>query len=646
MSGQFSINGLGSGLDTSSIISQLMQLERRPMVQLQTRQDALRKVDDAWGQITTKLSALRKALDGLDKGDDYAKHVATTSSNEAVIKASQSGAPESGSFSLTVNRLAQAHQVGVGQALTGPDSLVGAGQFAIQLGDGTTQTVTTDATTTLKQLQEKIDALGVAVDAAVVQSGATSHRLVLTAKSTGAAGAFTVTGTPPGLNNAQTSVMSQGQDAQLTLGTGAGAMVVTRASNTVSDLISGITLDLKSTGTTTVATSRDTPATKKAITDLVDALKSVFATIKDLTKYDATTKKSGPLQGNAQAYRLAADLRQGVTTYMNGLSGGLTNAGDIGVTFNSKGELQFDEAKLDSALATNYDGVVSLLSQVGASVTGTKVSYITSGTSTVPGAYDVTVTRAAAPPPVATSIAAYQTNGNRTYSFSIASGGNTAAISLDNKVQTTVAAAVTAINTQLTAAGITNVRANESATQPGFIQLSDTRVGSASSFTVTGNGQLFAAGAQTYTGVDVQGRFGTDPTVFTGTGDVLTASSGDASGLSVRLSGVTAADVSGAGGAFNAGTVTMISGLTRVLGNPLSLAEGTTGSVQASRNALTSQIDRFSKDIAAFETRLASREVTLRKKFTAMEVAMSQMNSQMMWLAGQLGSLNAQTAQG
>src|SRR3712207_3267264 len=98
----FNVTGLASGLDTASIISQLMAMERRPITLMQRRQTSLKKVDEAWGQINTKLSSLRTAIDSLKKPEKFAAHVATTSSNENVVKATKTGTPSTGSTTFTV----------------------------------------------------------------------------------------------------------------------------------------------------------------------------------------------------------------------------------------------------------------------------------------------------------------------------------------------------------------------------------------------------------------------------------------------------------------------------------------------------------------------------------------------------------------
>ena len=59
----FSFGGIASGLDTNSIIDQLMAIERQPIVRFQSQQDRMRRVDDAWSAVVGKLSAFRSAVD-------------------------------------------------------------------------------------------------------------------------------------------------------------------------------------------------------------------------------------------------------------------------------------------------------------------------------------------------------------------------------------------------------------------------------------------------------------------------------------------------------------------------------------------------------------------------------------------------------
>src|SRR5690606_9914403 len=136
------------------------------------------------------------------------------------------------------------------------------------------------------------------VSASVVKVADGDTRLVLTAKSTGAAGAFTTAATQGGALGTST-VNQEGVDALLTM----GSLQITRSSNTVTDLIKGVTLELKqtTTGPVTVTTGRDDAKAVAAVKGLVDAVNKTITQLQELTKYDPESKTAGRLQGDASA---------------------------------------------------------------------------------------------------------------------------------------------------------------------------------------------------------------------------------------------------------------------------------------------------------------------------------------------------------
>jgi flagellar capping protein FliD len=189
------------------------------------------------------------------------------------------------------------------------------------------------------------------------------------------------------------------------------------------------------------------------------------------------------------------------------------------------------------------------------------------------------------------------------------------------------------VNSQLAAGGITNVRAVADA---GRIRLENTTTGSSSSFTVTALGGTGLWTTQTAVGKDLKGTIGTDPTVYTAQGDVLTATSGAASGLSVKVTFAAAGVVP-----TSVGTVTLQKGLLGMMSDKLKSMEGKAGRVQQARDGVTAQIDRLDDAIAAYELRLDQREITLRRKFSALETALARSQSQGSWMASSIGTMNA-----
>ena len=607
----FNVGGLASGLDTNSIVAQLVELERIPIYQMESRQATYEKKDAAWQTINTRLSALHDTINDLDTTSDWSKFVSGTSSNDDVASVSVSGSAPTGSISFTVDRLATTHQITAATDFGSGTDLVGAGTLTLNIG-GTEHTVDTNSATTLNDLASQINRLDAGVTAGVVAVDGSTVKLVVSAGDSGAANSFTASGTQPGLGTFD--IVEQAVDAQLTIGSGAGALIVERASNTVSDLMAGVTIDLKATSTTatTVSVGRDEDAVVEKVQAFVDELNSTLTTISDLTKYNATADSAGALQGDSAARGILFGLRSEISKAVEGLTGSYTYAGSVGISINRDGSFSFDESELRDALADDFNGVMDVFARNGSS-TDSRVGFGGSTTSTVDGTYGVTITQAASVASVTGT--AFASPGSDEV-FQITSGSEVVDVTIT--AGSTVAEAVQAINDALDSAGVTTLNASESG---GAIALTDSVAGSGSSFTVTANAFGLAG---TFTGTDVAGTIGGNPA--TGTGTTLTATSGDAQGISISV-GAGQSEVDAAAGSLALGTVTVHTGFMKRMEEYLDTLEGTGGVVDRARDAWQNRIDYVEDRIADMELRLELREVTLRRRYTALETAMNQLSA-------------------
>ena len=98
----FNIGGLASGLDTNSIITSILDVERIPIQQLESRKYDHQVEDNAWQAINTRYSAIRSALNDLDSAGDFNKLALASSSNDDAVAVSVTGAPTTGTTSFTV----------------------------------------------------------------------------------------------------------------------------------------------------------------------------------------------------------------------------------------------------------------------------------------------------------------------------------------------------------------------------------------------------------------------------------------------------------------------------------------------------------------------------------------------------------------
>ena len=161
-----------------------------------------------------------------------------------------------------------------------------------------------------------------------------------------------------------------GQQAIYSIDTVNGGQALTSNSNTITGVLPGVTLELKSPGVTpvTVTVARDNSATVSLVRQFVDAFNKTLDTIEAQTKWDPTTRTGGPLAGDSSVLGLERRLRSFASTAAVGLTGKYRSLADIGISTGPVGtavgtanRLILDQTKLNAALADNDGEVVSLL---------------------------------------------------------------------------------------------------------------------------------------------------------------------------------------------------------------------------------------------------------------------------------------------
>src|SRR3954452_12903362 len=188
MAGMSLSTGLISGMDTGTIISQLMQVEANPQTLLKTQLAATQSDAAAYRAVNTRFDALRTAAEALTQPTAWTTTKASSSSSTVTATSGSSALP--GSLNFTVTQLASAHSVISPTGTTWADTLAsfGAGTITIA-GPKGTKTVTVDSngmgTGTMAEAVAAINASNQGVTAAAVQVAPGSYRLQVTSTSTG-----------------------------------------------------------------------------------------------------------------------------------------------------------------------------------------------------------------------------------------------------------------------------------------------------------------------------------------------------------------------------------------------------------------------------------------------------------------------------
>jgi len=353
----FSLSGIASGLDTNTIISQLMQLERIPYTKLETKKKDYNTELSVFRSINTKLAALRSAADDLRLNSNF-NLTGVKSSDESVVKAVGSDGLQEGTFLIEVEQLATyTTLVSKGFNASGNDlKNLGSVEFTI---NGETIQVDFTKETDEENLALLADAINkkseAGVKASVIQTEPGKKSLLLTAKESGEttielenAGFLGTTDTKPGKN------------AIFKL----NGIQMQSSTNEIKDFVSGLTITLfKENATATITIAKDVDKVAEKVEAFVQAYNDVINTIR------TNTAKGAQLQGDSTLRSLQDQL-------YNLFTSGVGQDGEAGYQYlyqigleidkgklkgsEMTGTITFDKEKFKQALLDNPDAVYKL----------------------------------------------------------------------------------------------------------------------------------------------------------------------------------------------------------------------------------------------------------------------------------------------
>jgi len=344
-------SGKTSGINVSSIVSELMQVEDQPEVQLQSQQTTVHSQITALTGISTQLTDLYSSENSLKDILGAFSQNTTGSSDAAIVSASAGSSATAGTHSVTVSKLATISSsysgyISSGTSLGGQQIVVGYGPDSSNpLSSDTINIPSTD--TTLQQVASYINAGKYGVTASAV-TDAQGSRLVLVSKASGAVGNLTVTSPATSFNN------SGGVDAQLSV----DGVPVDSASNTVTGAIPGVTLSLGAADPNTpvlISVQPDTSQASQAIQTFVDAYNAVIGSINSQYTLNSSGQE-GVLAGDSMLRFLQSSLLSLVTTSVSG-AGQYVNLQSMGIEMQNDGTLQVNSTNLSKALSSNFSDV-------------------------------------------------------------------------------------------------------------------------------------------------------------------------------------------------------------------------------------------------------------------------------------------------
>jgi len=367
--------GIGSGMDINGIVTQLVAAEGQPAMNSINRKEG--EANDrlsALGRLKSSLSDFRVATGKLNELGAFSTNKAT-SQNEDILTVTSGLGAAAGSYSLEVQQLAEAHKL-TSAGFVGNSSVVGSGSLTLSVGGSAFSVVLDGTNNTLQGVRDAINGAtdNSGVNASIINVddglGGTVAKLVLTSKETGTANNIAVTAVEdpavPGLSSlvydpAGTGItnlneQNAAQDAKVLV----DGQLATRSSNSIDDIIQGITLDLKTAQTGTVFNvdvSLDEESIKTVAEGFVSAYNGLMSIVKDLGKFDPEGDESGALIGDSTLRNVQTQMRLAVSDTVSSASSSFNSLAMIGITMDRDGAMSLNGADFSDALKTNLNAV-------------------------------------------------------------------------------------------------------------------------------------------------------------------------------------------------------------------------------------------------------------------------------------------------
>jgi flagellar hook-associated protein 2 len=486
--------GSGSGMDLNGLIDKLMTAEKAPLKDLLLKEASYQAKISAYGSVKSALSAFQTSLKSLSNVQTFRSTTATLA-DTSIATVSSNSLAQAGSYSLEVSQLAQNQKL-TSSAFSSINTGLGTGTLTLQLGTvdkhGTDATgddtftanpkkttlsiAITDKNNSLTGIRDEINKANIGVSASILNDG-TGNRLVLTSKESGEENSIKLTINDADGNSTDTAGLSalaydpggvrnlietqSAKDAKFKI----DGISITKPTNSVSDAIQGVTLNLTkissptSTGATTLAPTTITIGTdlsglKDSIKGFVKAYNELNKTLKEVSSYTpgsaVAAGKAAPLNGD-MAIRTIQNQMRSVVNQIQGDGSFFKSLSDIGVSFSGyetnlkgeivggaspKGDLSLNEAKLQAAITSHPRDVANLFTVNGVA-SSNQVTFLSGSLATQSGSYAIEVTKPATQATYSGSALSFFKVDSSNNTKSVTLGGVTAALSFDNNDYTT-----------------------------------------------------------------------------------------------------------------------------------------------------------------------------------------------------------------
>ncbi len=378
-------SALGSAsIDVAAIVDQLMTVENKPLEKIKSQIEQKKLVISDLGTIRSKVASFQDALKVLENPTNF-NNSAASSSDSTIVSATANNAAVKGNHSVTVTSLATATRNTISgyNSSTASATVDGITGFAITVAGITydtkgnkIQTVSGVTTTTpnavtslgadptITDLKNWINGLGTDVSASVAQTTSNANWvLMIQGTKTGLANAISFSGltgltAPTTLTNTPDTVAA---NASFTV----NSTIFSRASNTVTDVIDGITLNLnKASGTAqTISVTRGNDISSEAINTLVAAYNDVMNTYKAMTANSSNSDKPGNFANAPSTLSFINQIKEGFARGISYTADGTRQTMSLsamGVDLQLDGTAKFNSTSFATASASGLRDILAL----------------------------------------------------------------------------------------------------------------------------------------------------------------------------------------------------------------------------------------------------------------------------------------------
>jgi len=376
-----SISSSTTAIDVAGMVTGLMSVEKKPLVTLQSKITNQNTLISDLGQIKSKVATLQTALQAVENPLSYSAASASSSNESAVIVSSTTGAMI-GSHHLEVTQLAKPAQYVF--AVDANDDVFSSSASTVFTETGTFQLyfageaqpyeLAVTSSTTIEDLSTWINELDINVAATITQTISGQYALIIQGTQSGTDNDFTfgllsdlseapissaaalVATNAAAAGDRLTAYGNQAQDAQFILD---GVMEFTRTTNNISDVLTGTSFNLVSTGSSTITLATGSDKGQEVIQAFITAFNDLTSTSKTLTQKGSSSTVAGSLAGSPGALSFINQIKTMLLTGVSYESAGVSSTLDLyelGIDIKSDGSLKFNA---DNYAAT--DNIASIL---------------------------------------------------------------------------------------------------------------------------------------------------------------------------------------------------------------------------------------------------------------------------------------------